>query len=92
MLGFCTFTSNFFIMDDTSKHIKFFTGSLIEIQRLQLDLDDQQIPSLVKNNFESGLRSGFYGGSPSQVQLFIYQEDLEKAKPILESFKKELGL
>lgn len=79
-------------MDDTSKHIKFFTGSLIEIQRLQLDLDDQQIPSLVKNNFQSGLRSGFYGGSPSQVELFIYQEDLEKAKPILESFKKDLGL
>ncbi|MDY7394901.1 DUF2007 domain-containing protein [Aureibaculum sp. 2210JD6-5] len=79
-------------MDDNSKHIKFFTGSLIEIQRLQLDLDDQQIPSLVKNNFESGLRSGFYGGSPSQVQLFIYQEDLEKATPILENFKKDLGL
>ena len=79
-------------MEDNSKHIKFFTGSLIQIQRLQLDLDDQQIPSLVKNNFESGLRSGFYGGSPSQVQLFIYQEDLEKAKPILESFKKDLGL
>ncbi len=79
-------------MDDNSKHITFFTGSLIEIQRLQLDLDDQKIPSLVKNNFESGLRSGFYGGSPSQVQLFIYQEDLEKAKPILENFKKDLGI
>ena len=79
-------------MDNNSKHIKFFTGSLIEIQRLQLDLDDQQIPSLVKNNFESGLRSGFYGGSPSQVQLFIYQEDFDKAKPILESFKKDMGI
>ena len=57
-------------MSDTSKHIKFFVGSLIEIQRLQLDLDDQKIASLVKNNFQSGLRSGFYGGSPSQVELF----------------------
>lgn len=79
-------------MDDNSKHIKFFTGSLIQIQRLQLDLNDQQIPSLVKNNFQSGLRSGFYGGSPSQVELFIYEEDLEKAKPILKIFKKDLGL
>ena len=79
-------------MDDNSKHIKFFTGSLIEIQRLQLDLDEQKIPSLVKNNFQSGLRSGFYGGSPSQVQLFIYQEDFDKAKPILESFKKDMGI
>lgn len=79
-------------MDDNSKHINFFVGSLIEIQRLQLDLDDEEIPSLVKNNFQSGLRSGFYGGSPSQVQLFIYEKDLEKAKPILENFKKDLGL
>ena len=79
-------------MDDHSEHIKFFTGSLIEIQRLQLDLNDKKIPSLVKNNFESGLRSGFYGGSPSLVQLFIFKEDLEKAKPILEKFKKDRGI
>jgi hypothetical protein len=79
-------------MDDHSKHIRFFTGSLIEIQRLQLDLDDNQIPSLVKNNFQSGLRSGFYGGSPALVELFIYEEDLEKASPILDSFKKVMKL
>ena len=78
-------------MDEHSKHTKLFTGSLIEIQRLQLDLDDNQIPSLVKNNFQSGLRSGFYGGSPSQVELFIYEEDFEKAIPILEKFKKLLN-
>ena len=77
-------------MDDHSKHIKFFVGSLIEIQRLQLDLDDKQIPSLVKNNFQSGIRSGFYGGSPSQVELFIYMEDKEKAQPISERIKREL--
>jgi len=75
-------------MEEHSKHTKLFTGSLIEIQRLQLDLDDNQIPSLVKNNFESGLRSGFYGGSPSQVELFIYEDDREKATPILEKFIK----
>jgi len=78
-------------MDEHSKHTKLFTGSLIEIQRLQLDLDDNQIPSLVKNNFQSGLRSGFYGGSPSQVELFIYEEDVEKATPILEAFKKMIN-
>ncbi|MFD1314097.1 putative signal transducing protein [Namhaeicola litoreus] len=78
-------------MDDHDKHVKFFVGSLIEIQRLQLDLDDQNIPSLVKNNFQSGLRSGFYGGSPSQVELFIFESDLEKAKPILKAFEKEMN-
>jgi len=79
-------------MDDHSKHVRLFTGSLIEIQRLQLDLDDHQIPSMVKNNFQSGLRAGFYGGSPSQVELFIYEEDMEKAEGILEAFKEEMGI
>ena len=79
-------------MDDQSKHIRFFTGSLIEIQRLQIDLDEQEIPSMIKNNFQSGMRSGFYGGSPSQVELFIFEEDGEKALPILESFKEQMGI
>jgi hypothetical protein len=78
-------------MNEHSKHIKLFTGSLIEIQRLQLDLDDSEIPSLVKNNFQSGLRAGFYGGSPSQVELFIYEKDKEKAIPILKKFKKDIN-
>ena len=77
-------------MDNQSKHVKFFTGSLIEIQRLQLDLGDAKIPSLVKNNFESGLRSGFY--APLQVELFIYEEDVNEGKLILENFKKEMGI
>ena len=79
-------------MDDQSKHLKFFVGSLIEIQRLQIDLDDNAIPSMIRNNFQSGLRSGFYGGSPSQVELFIYEEDLAKATPILDNFKKEMDI
>lgn len=79
-------------MDDQSKHIRFFTGSLIEIQRLQIDLDDQGITSMIKNNFQSGVRAGFYGGSPSQVELFIYEEDKLKALPILEDFKKQMGI
>ena len=79
-------------MDDQSKHLKLFVGSLIEIQRLQIDLDDNAIPSMIRNNFQSGLRSGFYGGFPSQVELFIYEEDLVKATPILDNFKKEMKI
>ena len=47
---------------------------------------------MIKNNFQSGMRSGFYGGSPSQVELFIFEEDKEKALPILESFKEQMGI
>ncbi len=73
-------------MEDKQEHIRFFTGSLIEIQRLQMDLDENRIPSMIKNNFESGLRAGFYGGSPQQVELFIFKDDLDRAQIILEDF------
>ncbi len=89
---FCNFNLKPNIMDDQSKHYRFFVGSLIQIQRLQLDLNDNEIPSLIKNNFQSGIQSGFYGGSPSLVELFIFEEDKEKASPILEAFKVDLNL
>lgn len=73
-------------MEDKQEHIRFFTGSLIEIQRLQIDLDEHHILSMVKNNFESGLRAGFYGGSPQLVELFIFKQDLDRAQVILEDF------
>ena len=51
-----------------------------------------RFPSMVKNRFQSGLRAGFYGGSPSQVELLIYEEDNAKAQEILSAFKQEMGI
>ncbi len=72
------------------EHIKVFTGTSIFIDRLSYLLDKENIPSLIKNHHESA-RLGGFGLSIDNIELFIYNTDLEKATPIIEEFKKEIG-
>jgi hypothetical protein len=66
--------------------IKAFTGSEIEVILLQGELEENGISSLVRDGFSSGLRAGFYGGSPSAIELYIAESDQEKAEPIIREF------
>lgn len=75
-------------MHEHSNHTHLYTGSFIVIQRLQLDLQDAEIPFLTKNNNESAKLAGF-GSLTDNVQLFVFQQDLEKSKKILENFLSE---
>lgn len=71
------------------KHIKIFTGTSILVNRLAQLLDEQQIPSIVKDTRESGRLAGF-GTTGDAVELHIFNSDLEKASSIIENFKKEI--
>ena len=72
------------------EHIKAFTGTSILVNRLGYLLDQENIPSLVKNQHESARLGGF--GSPmNSVELFIYKSDTEKAAVIIENFRKEIA-
>ena len=46
------------------------------------------VTSLIQNDFISGVTSGFSGGSPTAIDLFIQEQDLETAKPVIEEFLK----
>ena len=73
-----------------NRHIKLYTGSFIEIQRLQLDLNDAEIPFFIKNNNESAKLAGF-GSLSDSVELHIFATDLERATIILNALKSELN-
>ena len=72
-------------MDNQSKHIKLHVGSMITLRALEKYLDDEKIPSLIKNFTESARLAGF-GSSNSANELFVFEEDLEKAKKVLTNF------
>jgi hypothetical protein len=72
------------------EHIKIFTGTSILVNRLSYLLDEENIPSLIKNHHESA-RLGGFGSSMDSVELFIYKSDTEKATVIIENFKKEIA-
>lgn len=71
------------------EHINVFTGSTILTNRLAFLLDENEIPSLIKDQKESGRLAGF-GATGNSSELFIYTTDFEKAKNIIEKFKKEI--
>ncbi len=72
------------------EHIKVFTGTSIFVDRLSYLLDQEKIPSLIKNHHESA-RLGGFGLPIDNIELFIYNSDLKKATPIIEEFKKEIA-
>lgn len=72
------------------EHVKIFSGSSIIINGLKSLLEDNNISSLVKNRFESARLAGF-GEQMNSVELFVVDEDLEKAKIIVDEFKTKIN-
>ena len=76
-------------MENHLTHVPLHTASFIEIQRLQMDLNDAEIPFITKNDSESARLAGF-GSFGDHVELFVYEDDLTEAGKILEKLKGEL--
>ena len=77
-------------MSDQPSHIRLYTGSFIEIQRLQLDLNDAEIPFIIKNNNESARFAGF-GSLSDAVEIHVFENDLEAASEILKKLTTEIN-
>lgn len=71
-------------------HIRIFSGNTITTNRLAYLLDELGVATLIKDIQESGRLAGF-GVLGNAVELYIFESDLEKAKPIIENFKKEIS-
>lgn len=68
-----------------SQHIKVFTGSSITVNRLADLLEKADIPTMIKDEVESGRLAGF-GTPTNSVELYINATDIEKARAIYEQF------
>lgn len=77
-------------MSTADEFQRIYTGSQVNVKYLQGLLEEQNIPTIVKDEFQSGLRGGFGGGLPGQVQLFAPASHYKKALQIVdETFPKE---
>ena len=72
-----------------SSYERIYTGSFINVQYLQQLLKDRKISSVTRDDFESGLRGGFGGGLPNQVQLFVEKKDVLMSKALIEKSLKD---
>lgn len=66
---------------------RIYTDTEININRLKAELAKIGIPSLVKNEFRSGLMAGF-GASPYTVDLYIDPENEEEASSLIQDLNK----
>ena len=79
-------------MDSEEDYKRVYTGSEVNVQYLQDLLEQENIGSRVRNDFDSGLRAGFGGGLPGQVQLFVLSEQYDQALKIVQTtFPEELS-
>ncbi len=70
-----------------SNHLRLLTSSAITINRLVALLEEQGIPSVIRNNVESARLAGF-GSAQNDVDLLIEESDFMQAKEIVEEFYK----
>ncbi|MGB7785940.1 MAG: DUF2007 domain-containing protein [Salinimicrobium sp.] len=72
-------------MNGSNTYVDFYSGSEIELLRIQDLLESENISSIIQNDHQSGNIGGFFGGTPSTVRLKVKQEDFEKARTLIES-------
>lgn len=72
------------IMDNEENLVKVYTGPEPTALLLLKMLEETGIKGLIKN--DSGL--GYLGGVPDAMDLYIFEADLERAKPLIHEFRK----
>lgn len=71
-------------MDDEEKIIRVFTGHEPAARLLMKRLEEIGIESLIRNESELG----YLGAVPDILDLYILEDDLEKARPLLDEMNK----
>ena len=69
-------------MSKEEEYKRVYTGSEVNVLHLGDILQQEGIRTRVRNDFDSGLRAGFGGGLPGQVQLFVLSEEYDRALSI----------
>lgn len=70
--------------------VKVFIGTDIEANYIAALLMDEDIKCIVRNAFQASVTAGWADGSPMQsTEIFVYEEDAEKAQSIVDKYLEE---
>lgn len=69
--------------------IRIYTGREVTALILKSELEQSGISAIIQDDFKSGVSAGFYGGTPSSIDLFIEESDFKKAEPIIREFMEK---
>jgi hypothetical protein len=66
-------------------YTKIYTGSFIIAQLIQARLEDIGIVPILKDDFKTGLRAVLVTDYPRLIEVFVHNDELDKAIPIVQS-------
>ncbi|TAJ15229.1 DUF2007 domain-containing protein [Marinilabiliaceae bacterium JC017] len=66
--------------------VNIYSGSEISVVLLKGVLEENDIAAIIQNDYQSGITAGFFGGTPTAIDLFIQESDLKQAEPIINKF------
>ncbi|MGJ8745972.1 DUF2007 domain-containing protein [Polaribacter sp.] len=72
------------------EYTKVFTDNSIIVHRLHTLLNEAEIESRISDRVESGRLAGF-GVPTNSVELFVLNSDLNKAEPIIATYKTKIN-
>jgi len=72
-------------MEREENLVKVFTGPEPTALLLMKRLEETGVKSLIKN--DSGL--GYLGAVPAVIDLYIFEEDMEKARPLIDEINEQ---
>lgn len=67
------------------EYVKIWTDSAIVVNRVVQVLEEEGIPSRIRDHVESARLAGF-GVTPDDVELHVLKKDIMQAKKIVSSF------
>lgn len=78
-------------MTDSKDLVFLHSDTEINANVLKDILEDNQIGAFIRNDMKSGLTAGFGGGyMEAEARVYVTEENLEKAKALLDEFLKSL--
>ncbi|MGE5942762.1 MAG: putative signal transducing protein [Flavobacteriales bacterium] len=72
-----------------SNYIKVFTGSFIVVQRISEMLNASGISPVIKDETESGRLAGFGASIQGLQEIYVHEDELDKAVEIVENVNAE---
>lgn len=73
-------------MEDHLEFVDIYSGSEVRVIILKGLLEEIGVEGIIQNDFQSGITSGFAGGTINTIRLKVHESDFEKARPVVEDF------
>jgi len=74
-------------MDQSPDFIKIFTGNAINVLALRNALEEKNIVAVIKDDSESARLAGFGMVAPGLQEVFVHEDELDRAIRIVETLK-----